>query len=456
MSGQDSEALAQQVRGPVLVPGDEEYEAETAGFQSGLRIRPAVAVGALDAEDVRAAVSFAASRSLPVRVHSTGHGRPAEAQGGMLISTRRMNEVRVDPERRTVWTGAGTRWEQVIEAAAPYGLAPLNGSAPHSGVIGYALGGGIGLLARTYGYTADHVRAIDLVTPDGTLRHVTAAQDADLFWALRGGRDGLGVVTGLETDLVPVPRLYGGALFYDAAAVSGELLTVYRDWTEGLTEELTSSLGFIVLPDIPQVPEPLRGRHVAQLRVAFTGDAAAGERLVAPMRAVGPPLIDTLREMPYTESPSIHSDPTDAHAYTGTNLMLDGLEVDAVRQFVEQAGHEAPVMCVVQLQHLGGALSRAPGDGVGNAVGHREARYSLSVLSGGEELDAPAAAAYHHKLGEPLEHRKVGRFLNFLFGESDADELRDAYEPETRRRLTEIRERYDPDGRFRTPITSLP
>lgn len=453
MSGHGIEELAQRVRGPVLTPGDEGYEAETSGYQLGLELYPDYAVGALDQADVQAAVAFAAANGLPVRVHATGHGRSAASRGGLLINTRRIDTVRVDPAARTVRLGAGARWEQVIEAAAPHGLAPLNGSAPHSGVVGYSLGGGLGLLARTYGYAADHVRAIDLVTPDGTPRQVTASGEPELFWALRGGRDGFGVVTGLEIDLVPVPRLYGGGLFYDAA-VAAELLTAYRDWTDGLTEELTSSLLFIVLPDIPQVPEPLRGRHVGQLRIAFTGDAAEGERLLAPMRAVGPPLLDGVREMPYTDSPSIHNDPTEAHTYTGTNLLLDRLDVEEVRQFVERAGYDAPVMCVVQLHHLGGALSRPPADG--NAVGHRTAPYSLSVLSGGEgEFDARAAKAFHHTLTEPLEHRKAGRLLNLLFGAAEAAELRDAYEPETRRRLAELRERHDPDGRFGTPVTGV-
>jgi FAD/FMN-containing dehydrogenase len=129
-------------------------------------------------------------------VQGTGHALlSVAAEGGVLITTRRMRGVRVDAEARTAWVEAGVRWEQVIHEAAPYGLAPLSGSAPHVGAGSYTLGGGLGLLSRRYGYAADHVRSIDVVTADARLHHVTAESDPDLFRALRGGRDNFGVVT---------------------------------------------------------------------------------------------------------------------------------------------------------------------------------------------------------------------------------------------------------------------
>ncbi|AXK35078.1 FAD-binding oxidoreductase [Streptomyces armeniacus] len=440
--------LARQVRGPVLAPADDGYAAETAAFQAGLEQRPDLVVGALDADDVRAAVRHAAARGMPVRVQATGHGVPAASEGGLLINTRRMDGVRVDPAARTVRVQAGARWEQVIAAAAPHGLAPLNGSAPHSGVVGYTLGGGLGLLARQFGYAADHVRALDLVTADGEPRHVTAREEPELFWALRGGRSGFGAVTGLEVGLVPVPRLYGGTLAFDGALLA-DVLRAYRDWTAGgLPDELTSSVMAIVYPDIPALPEPLRGRHVVQVRVAYTGDAAEGERLVEPLRTVGPRITEKLGDMPYTESPTIHADPTDPHPYTGTNMLLSDLDLAAVTEFAEQGGPGAEFFSVVQLQQLGGALARPPRDG--NAVGHRDARYSLSVLSVAAQPEEAAARAFHGRLEEPLKPWAVGRFLNFLFGAVDPGRLREAYEPETWRRLEELREAYDPSGLFRT------
>lgn len=221
--------------------GTNGYDGERIGFQRLTPHRPAVVVSAVDAEDVRAAVAFAAARGLPVAVQATGHGLGRALQDGVLINTRRMSEVRVDPETRTARVAAGATWRQVVDAAAPYGLAPLSGSFPGVGAVSYTLGGGVGLLARRHGFAADHVRRIDVVTADGRLREVTASSDPDLFWALRGGGRGLGVVTGMEIDLLPVTRIFGGGLYFDVAEVPG-VLEGWRRWTETVPEELTSGL----------------------------------------------------------------------------------------------------------------------------------------------------------------------------------------------------------------------
>ncbi|WP_336207108.1 FAD-binding protein [Nonomuraea sp. LPB2021202275-12-8] len=165
----------------------------------------------------------------------------------------------MDPLARTAYVEAGARFADVIPKAAPHGLAPLNGSAPHVGVVAYTLGGGLALLGRSHGYAADRVRAMDVVTADGRLRHVTVESDPDLYWALLGGRDNFGIVIGMEFGLVPVARLYGGALFFDARQVPG-VLDGYRRWTATVPTEMNSSAALIPVPDDPQVPEPMRGR----------------------------------------------------------------------------------------------------------------------------------------------------------------------------------------------------
>ncbi|MYW31541.1 FAD-binding protein, partial [Streptomyces sp. SID2119] len=202
------------------------------------------------------------------------------------IATRALDSVTVDPVRRTARIGAGASWGRVIEAAAPHGLAPLNGSSPSVGAVSYTLGGGLGILARKFGYAADHVRSLDVVTADGTARRVTPEREPELFWGLRGGGHRLGMVTGLEIALVAVERLYGGSIVFDGAW-AGEVVRGYLEWTRTVPDTLTSSLAALVHPDLPQLPEELRGRYVISVRVAFTGDAAEGERLVAPLRAIG-------------------------------------------------------------------------------------------------------------------------------------------------------------------------
>ncbi|MEU8684169.1 FAD-binding oxidoreductase [Streptomyces sp. NPDC048611] len=455
-------ALVVQVRGPVLVPGDDGYDAERSGFQLAHRHRPAVIVGAECADDVVAAVRFARAQGLPVAVQATGHGLSTATDGGLLLSTRRMAGVRVDAAAGTARAEAGAVWGQVIEAAAPHGLAPLNGSSPGVGVIGYTLGGGVGVLARTYGFAADQVRSADLVTADGRLRHLTADTDPELFRALLGGGHGLGVVTAMEFGLAPVARLYGGQLVFGGEQVDAAL-TAYLDWTATVPDELTSSLALIAYPDLPQLPESLRGRYLAHLRIAYTGSAAEGERLVAPLRAVGPRVSDDLHEMPYAESHTIHRDPSDPHAYDADNALLSGLDAAALRRVAALTGPAAPAMCVVQLNHLGGAMA-GPGPSAG-AVGHRDARYALRLLSplpvpgaapGGDAADAALATvrALHAEALAAVAPWRLGRSVNFLLGahgdRPDADEVvRSVHDAGTHRRLAALRTRHDPENLFR-------
>ncbi|MBT2507485.1 FAD-binding oxidoreductase [Streptomyces sp. ISL-98] len=446
--------LGEQIRGAVLVPGDPGFDAGCAGFQTGYRHRPSVLVRAAGAEDVAAAVAHAAAHGLPVAVQATGHGLSVPLDGGLLISTGRMTGVTVDAAARTARIAAGTRVAAVVDAAARYGLAPLNGSSPDVGAVGYLLGGGLGLLARQFGYAADHVRAVDIVTADGRPRHVTAEHDPDLFWALRGAGANFGAVTAVEIDLVPVSRIYGGELAFDTARVP-DLLESYRQWTTTLPEELTSSVSTIHYPDVSAVPAPLRGRHVTHVRIAYTGDARTGEELVAPLRAAGPGLVDTLGEMPYTECAAIYHDPSYPHAYLGDNVLLREFDAEAAASLTETTGPGAPVRCVLDIRHLGGALGRAPK--VPNAVGHREARYLVRVLTPLDGTSTEEARAAHRKVLDALAPARLGRFHNLVYGACAADEPpEDFWERADHRRLTVLKTQYDPANLFRCNRNILP
>ncbi|MFH8606389.1 FAD-binding oxidoreductase [Streptomyces sp. NPDC018029] len=413
-------------------------------MQTGFATRPAIVFGAESADDVVAAVSYAAEAGLPVGVQATGHGVPGASEGGVLISTRRMDSVRVDPEARSVTVGAGARWGQVVEAAVGHGLAPLNGTAPSVGAVSYTLGGGLGILGREFGYAADHVRSLDVVTAGGVLRHVTADSDPELCWGLLGGGANLGVVTGLEIGLVPVARLYGGALAFDGGVVDpAAVLRGYEQWTRTLPDEVTSSLAALVYPDLPQLPPHLKGRYLLLIRVASTGSAADGERLVAPLREIGPTVSDTLREMPYAESPSIHGDPDFPHAFYGDNVLLSELDVDAAADVLALAGPGAATMHVLQLNHLGGALARP----ARNAVPYREAGWLLRLLSPLDGTDVEAQRKVHAEAFGLLAPQTLGRSLNFVFGGNDRPE--GLYDPETLKRLAALKATYDPANLFR-------
>jgi FAD binding domain-containing protein len=434
-----------QLTGEVFRPGQDGYAEEVAGFQTAVPSEPAVVVGATTAEDVVTAVRFAAAHDLPVAVQATGHGLTSGSDGGLLISTRRLTGVEIDAAAGTARVEAGVRWGAVIEAAAKHGLAPLSGSSPDVGVVGYTLSGGFGLMGRRYGRAADHVRALDVVTADGELRHVDAGTDPDLFWALRGGRDGFGIVTALEFALVPVTELYGGGLHFDTADLPA-VLRAWRTWSAAAPDALTTSLALIPYPDLPMVPEPLRGKHIAHVRIAYLGDG--GDELVAPLRAAAPTLMDTLKRMPFTESGSIAAEPPHPHGYHGTNATVAQLNDAMLDAILEHAGPGAAVPTVLIVDRLGGALGRTPeAPGVGWDSSAEFVVRALSVI-GDEGVDVVRRA--HAKLFGALAPWTTGRLLPFVYGEHAPAEIAESVHPAADlRRLRELEHRYDPKGTFR-------
>jgi len=450
LSDQDIAALRKEASGPVLTPGDESYAAEGATYNLAFPHHPAVIVGATSPEDVQAAVRFAAAHGLPAAVLATGHQAIMPADGAVLITTSRMAAVRVDPRARTARIAAGTRWQQVIDAVTPHGLAPLNGSSPLVGVVGYTLGGGLSpTLGRAYGWAADHVRAIDVVTPDGVLRHVTPATEPDLFWALRGGKSNFGAVTALETGLFPVERLYGGGLFFSGQHAE-RVLRAYREFTQTAPDEMATSVALLRLPPLPFVPEPLRGNFTIHVRFSYSGPAQDGARLVAPMRAAAPALIDTLGEMPYSRFAEIHSDPVDPAPFLERSAMLATFTPETVDTLIELAGPDADCpLAFVELRHLGGALSRPPA--IPNAVGNRDAAFAFWIVAIGTPEDGATTMKYADIVLERLAPWSTGgKYLNFMSSEdASAEKTRPAYSGVDYGRLQAIKAEYDPANTFR-------
>ncbi|MGZ0149966.1 FAD-binding oxidoreductase [Kribbella sp. WER1] len=404
------------------------YDEARLGFQRRDPHRPAVIFEVTSADEVRQAVRYAIDHDLRIAVQAAGHGLTEGIDGGVLIATSGFNGVTVDAENRTAWIEAGATWRDVLTATAPYGLAPLSGSAPGVGAISYTLGGGLGLMARRHGYAADHVRRIEVVTADGVRRN--AEDDPDLFWALRGGGGNFGVVTGIEVDLFEVPTIFGGSLYFDLADYP-EVPEVWREWTRTVPEEVTSAIAILPMPDIPQVPASLRGKYVGQVQVAILGER--GPELVAPLRAIGTPLMDTVGDLPYVDSGRIFAEPERPDAYTSLNALLTDL--DALKTL---PGPDAPRRYVIGIRHLGGALARQPE--IPNAVGHRDAKYSLTVLT-------PGTGEPGTEVLEPWREATIGRALNFTFAKLTPDEVAEAYDDYDR--LAELRRRYDPERRLR-------
>src|SRR5262245_55774645 len=235
---EDAAPLVAAVAGSVLLPGGAGYDDDRAVCNPNHHLVPAVIVVPESASDVQAALTFAAGQHRPVLVKATGHQIVGEAHGAVVIATRRMNDVAIDAVGRRARVGAGAIWSEFVEVAAKAGLAPLNGSNPTVGVVGYTLGGGLSpILGRSLGYAADHVRSLDVVTADGELRHVDGESEPELFWALRGGKGNFGVVTTLNFDLFPVPRLYGGGIYFPGERTA-DVLRAWTEWHPGTPETM--------------------------------------------------------------------------------------------------------------------------------------------------------------------------------------------------------------------------
>lgn len=440
--------LAARVSCPVLRPGDPGCTEEAAAFNTTHTADPALVVGAATAADVAATVRWAVTAGRAVAVQSTGHGLMSSLDGSVLVSTRRMDRVVVDPIARTATVGAGVRWARVIEAAAPFGLAPLSGSSSGVGVVGYTVGGGIGPMARRYGFAADHVRRVELVTADGTIREVDAQTDPDLFWAVRGGKGNFGIVTELEFDLMPVSRLYGGGIFFPGEAAAA-LLHTYREWVETLPEETTTSIALLRLPPLPTLPPPLQGAHVVHLRFAHLGGAEEGAALLAPMRAVSPAVMDLVGEMPYAAVDSIHMDPTDPMPMWERGTALRELPAAAVDALLAAAGPgvETPLI-MVEVRHLGGAAARPAT--VPNAVAGRDAAFEVFAIAPTAGPLVEVAPAITQAVADGVAPWSTGGSLLNHLGQAGPDRVRRMWPAATRERLLAVKRRIDPADLFRT------
>jgi FAD binding domain-containing protein len=441
--------LAAAVAGPVLVSGDDGYAEEVASFCLTHAAVPAVVVGAASADDVAAAVKWATRAGLRVSVQATGHGLLCDLADTVLVSTRRMDAVSVDPWTRTARVQAGVRWRQVIDAAALHGLAPLNGSSSNVGVVGYTLGGGLGPMARRFGFAADHVRRFTIVTADGAIRDVTAQSDPDLFWAVRGGKASFGIVTELEFALVSVTRFHGGSIFFPGESAA-DVLHAWRAWAPTLTDDTSTSIAMLRLPPDPALPEPLRGRFVVALRVVHLGSAAEGEAVLAPMRAVAPPLLDLVADMPYAAIDAVHMDPVAPMPVHDRGVTVGALPAEAVEALLAVAGPDVPApLAMVEIRLLGGAIAREPE--VADAVAGRDAAFSVFAIGAPFGPPVEAVRATLDAVVAAVEPWTCGGLLNFL-GAATPERVGQLWDAPRRARLLAIRERVDPTELFATNV----
>lgn len=437
----------------IFGPSDPHYDSLRTGFNLAVSHKPEFVVDAFSADDVVDAVRVAGKGGRAVAVMNTGHGPSVPADDAVLIRTGQMRSVAVDPVRRVARVGAGTLWRDVIDAAAPYGLAPLNGSSPAVGTVGYTLGGGVGLLGRRFGFAADHIVWMKVVTADGQLRRVSGESFPDLFWALRGAGANFGVVTTMEIGLFPVTSLTGGELAFDEAACE-EVVHVFADMVPSLPDSVAASLLLLRYPDDLSVEARLRGRHVTHIRVADSGSQADNlDRWLGRLRGVGPSLLDTVRVMPYREVGTIHHEPTDEPvAAYDRNSLLREFGNEAASVLCEFAGPHAGAGFLTELRAWGGALSRPPA--VANVIGGRDAGFSLMAISG-PDLEGRAR---RDNLLDAMHPWSTGKTYPNFSGVEDTsfDAVRKAYKPEDVPRLQQLKTEYDPSNVFRVNFNIPP
>ncbi|WP_308466936.1 FAD-binding oxidoreductase [Rathayibacter soli] len=439
--------LRTAVAGPVFVRGDDGLASEIAAFNTAITHDPDVVVGVASEADVAHAVRFAATHGLPVHIHATGHGASAPFEGGMVISTSRLDTVLVDQKKRLAAIGAGVRWKPVIEAAAPFGLAPITGSSVTVGAVGYTLGGGLGPLARSHGFTSDWVRAFRVVTAAGDIVIADATTNPDLFWALRGGKGGLGVVTQMTLELVPLPDLYAGSLIFDGAENIEAALRVWTEWLTDAPANVTTSVALLKMPELEFIPAPLRGRDLLGLRFAFPGVAAEGERLIAPLRDAAPVYIDNVDAMAPRDVGMIHNDPEEGGPGWEYAATLSGIDQELVTDLLEHLGPDSnsPFLSA-ELRQLGGRTT-VDAD-VPSAVGGRGGGLLLSLIA----LDpsrfaaAPEVAASFTSAVAPWLAEVTN--VNFRGDTSEPDVFASSWPVEIHDRLRAVRSEYDPNGVF--------
>ncbi|MGV9305880.1 FAD-binding oxidoreductase [Nonomuraea sp. NPDC004354] len=426
------DTLRALVKGAVLTPGHERYDTERQAWNRTIDPRPAAVVEAEGPGDIRAAIAVAREHGVPFAVQSTGHGTLVPADGGIVLKTSRMAEVRVDPERRTARAGAGAVWSDVIAAAAPYGLAPVSGT-PAIGVAGYTLGGGTGWLSRRYGYAADNLLGAEVVTAGGRRLTVSAEEHPDLFWALRGGGGNVAVVTSLEFALHPVTDVYAGMTLFPAERAA-DTLARYREWAPDEPDESNTSIILMRMPDT--------GGWALAVRAFYAGGAEAAERCLAPLvDAAGPALAGGFAAMSFAEAATAFGGPPPPPMAVRQHLdLLREVPDDAIEAIVK--GAEQPVSAI-ELRHWGGAMAR-PAEGAG-PVGHRDVPFSVittAVLDGSRDA-AEVDERMREVTGWLGPHVTGGSFLNFL---TDPDRTAAAYTPADHARLAEVKRAWDPDN----------
>jgi FAD/FMN-containing dehydrogenase len=437
--------LRTELTGRVIAPDDAGYDEARTVFVGGIDRRPAVIARVANAADVSRVVSLARETGMELAVRSGGHSTLGHcvSEGGIVLDLSDMKALDIDVEGRSAWAETGLTAAAYTNAVGAHGLATGFGDTGSVGIGGLTVGGGLGFLLRKHGLTIDDLLAADVVTADGELLRVDEETHPDLFWAIRGGGGNFGVATRFRFRLHDVPSIVGGILMLPATP---EVITSFVAEAEAATEELTTIANVMKAPPMPFIPEEHHGELAIFALMAYAGQTDAGERAVAPFRALAEPLADMLRPMSY---PEIYMpDEEDYHPNAvGRTRFTEHLDEDRATTILDRISRSSAMMAVTQIRALGGAMARVPADAT--AFAHRGSRLMVTVAAVYEQMEeTPQHQAWVDDLSGTLLQDDDGAYVNFLGDEGETG-VRDAYPAATWDRLRAIKGRYDPTNLFR-------
>lgn len=428
----------------VVLAGEPDYDAARTPWNLAIDQRPIAVVHPESPQEVADAVRAAAAAGLRVAPQATGHGAGAlsdtDLSDVVLMTLGALRGAEVDAEAATARVLGGSQWNDVLEAAAPHGLTALHGSSGDVGVVGYTLSGGMSFYARTHGLAVNAVRAVEVVTADGALVRATAEDNADLFWALRGGSGAFGVVTAIEIDLLPYADVYAGMLLWDASHAA-DVAHAWAEWTTTAPESCSTSLRVMHLPPLPELPPFLSGRDLVVVDGAILETDETAAEILAPLRALEPEM-DTFARMPAAELVAVHMDPPEPSPALSAGAMLSHLSRDAVDTLLKASA--APGLFFAELRHVGGAAARSPeGAGAVGAVAGDYMAAGIAIVPD-PAMAEMAHAAVHGVVNAMRPWHAASLALTFLDGGVD----RSLGFGQSLARLRALKAEYDPGDVF--------
>lgn len=452
LTDDDIETFRQQLRGSLLTPGAEGFEEAIQIWNGMIEKTPAYVVQPTGTADIVAAVNFARHHDILLSVKGGGHNiaGTALADGGLTIDMSRLRGVIVDVEDKTVTAQAGCLLGDIDRETQLHGLVTPGGYVSETGLAGFTLGGGFGYLTRRFGWTVDNLLEIEIVTADGQVRWASREENEDLFWAIRGAGHNLGVVTAFTYRLHDVgPMVYGGLIAWPFERAD-EVLEAYREFTAQAPRELTVFLLLRRAPPAPFVPEEWHGELICAMAVSYSGDLDDTEEVLAPIRSIGDPVFDILKEQPYTQLQSYldATQPKGNHYYWKTEFAAE-LSDDLLSTMRDLAAENPIPGGQLVFAHIGGALNEYDEDD--GAVGNRDAQYVYMAAGMWPSADSEGEAhrAWVRKAWEQFRpYSTGGNYINFQTADEDENRIRATY-GENFERLVEVKKKYDPENLFR-------